>query len=493
MDQLLFFVYFFYGLAFVGMGIAMLLESGRSPGLAEARLLRPLAAFGLIHGSHEWLESYLIQAEALGQPMPDFLPWLQIGIFTVSFIPLMIYAILTLLQVSPRLSRKHALWFCLFGIYAIGILASACVSYRDSPLPWHSLIDCMTRYLLAFPAALLSSLALRAQGRSASREGRHALANSLLLGAYSFAVYAIAQFIVPPLDMFPASVLNKDAFLAFAGFPIQAVRAVMAALITVGLVRGTQVVEQERRTQFLAMQQARLEAVEQQDALRRDLLRHTVQAQEDERARVARELHDETAQMLTAISLDLATLKTVVPRNKDVNTLIDRLQKTGKEMSKGLYRLVHELRPAQLDVLGLSYALRTWTERDCCSSGLQVNLRVEGQERRLDPVIETVFFRVMQEALANVTRHAGVQEAELRLQYLPERVSMRISDHGCGFDPAMNFSPPRGWGLAGMRERVDSIGGEMNITSELGKGTTIEISVPLNGITVLKGKEVTSQ
>lgn len=479
MDQVLFFVYFFYGLAFVGMGIAMLLESGRSPGLAEARQLRPLAAFGLIHGAHEWLESYLIQARALGQQMPDWLPWFQLGMLVSSFILLLVYAVLTLLQVSTYMPRKHMLRFGLFGIYVLALLISALVTYRDRTVPWQPVVDGMTRYLLAVPAALLAALALRAQSRFVRREGRHTLAGSLMLAAYAFGIYGLAQLFISPLDMFPAAVLNKETFLTFAGFPIQAVRAVMAALITIGLVRGAQVVESERRDQYQAAQQARLDAVEQRDVLRRDLLRHTVQAQEDERARVARELHDETAQVLSAFSLELAGLRNLAKKTPVITRTVDRLQELSRSMSQGLYHMVHGLRPALLDDLGLIPALRSMLEQDARPLGLLVSIDVQGEPKRLDPSIETVLFRVAQEAVKNVNRHAQTRKAKIQIVYQPDVISLQVTDDGVGFDPSTAFRPPHGWGLEGMRERAEAAGGELKVHSAPGQGTTVEIIIPI--------------
>src|SRR6266511_4586027 len=91
-NQLVFITYFIYGLAFFGMGIAMALESGRSPALAEARILIPLSAFGLIHGTHEWMESYILQAQSLGIPLPLWLPWLRFSFLISSFSSLMLFA-----------------------------------------------------------------------------------------------------------------------------------------------------------------------------------------------------------------------------------------------------------------------------------------------------------------------------------------------------------------------------------------------------------------
>ncbi|TSA47750.1 MAG: sensor histidine kinase, partial [Chloroflexi bacterium] len=214
------------------------------------------------------------------------------------------------------------------------------------------------------------------------------------------------------------------------------------------------------------------------EALRRELLRHTVRAQEEERTRIARELHDETSQVLTAFSLDLATLRTVVCDRSEVKNLVDRLQALSKQMSQGLYRMVHDLRPAQLDDLGLISALE-YLKDDSVSVGLDVSMDIQGQARRLDSPIETVLFRVAQEALHNVVRHAQVRQARILLVYQSQEITLKIEDSGIGFNPVQSFAPPRGWGLAGMRERVESVGGQLIIESEPGKGTIVEVAVPV--------------
>jgi len=250
-------------------------------------------------------------------------------------------------------------------------------------------------------------------------------------------------------------------------------------MITYGLLRATQVMEKERQTQLLAVQQSRLEALEQQEEIRRELLRHTVQAQEDERARIARELHDETSQVLSAFTLELATLRELSKGGPRMNDTVDRLQELSRRMSQGLFTLVHDLRPAQLDDLGLVPAVRSLLDGDFSSKGLRVTFEVTGDQSRLDSLIETVLFRVAQEALTNVIRHAGIKEATLRLDYSPDSVTLGVLDSGKGFDPTEPLRPPQGWGLEGMRERVESVGGQLSLYSAPGHGTTIEVAIPL--------------
>jgi signal transduction histidine kinase len=139
-----------------------------------------------------------------------------------------------------------------------------------------------------------------------------------------------------------------------------------------------------------------------------------------------------------------------------------------------------------LDDLGLVPALNSLVNQDCREKGLNVAFAVAGNQQRLDPLVETVLFRVAQEALNNVCRHAGVKQVNAELQYEDDRVVIRISDKGTGFDPAEKFNPPRGWGLAGMRERVESLGGQLKLQSAPGKGTSIEVMIPLRDV---DGKE----
>ena len=158
-------------------------------------------------------------------------------------------------------------------------------------------------------------------------------------------------------------------------------------------------------------------------------------------------------------------------------TLLTGCRELSKQMSQGLYRLVHDLRPAQLDDLGLVSALE-YLKDDSLTAGLDVSINIQGKARRLDSVIETVLFRVAQEALHNIVRHAQVRQAWIMLVYQSQEITLKIEDTGVGFNPVQSFAPPRGWGLAGMRERVESVGGQLSIESEPDKGTIVEVISP---------------
>jgi signal transduction histidine kinase len=480
-NTVLLLVYFVYGLAFFSLGMALTVEGGRSPALAEARILRPLAIFGLFHGTHEWLEAYLMQSEAYGVQLPVWLSWIRLFLLIISFIFLIIFGILVFQMYASTLQTGAYILPGILGVYVLFILVNAFLAIRFPGNNWFDLLNALARYLLAVPGAILAAFALRVQAIHSTGEERPHLVTHLTIAAVGFFVYGLTQLFVSKINMFPARLINTTDFSSWIGIPIQAVRAVLAVTITLGMLRVTQLAERSRQRLAAAGQKEHLEALEQRDSFRHELLVHTVQAQEEERARIARELHDETAQVLTAFSLNLATLRNYISIVPETTPMVDQLQSLCKQMSKDLYRLVHDLRPAQLDDLGLIPAIQ-YLKDSSALQGLDVSLEVEGQSRRLDSIVETVLFRVVQEALNNVLRHAQARQADVLVQFCPDEIILKVTDSGIGFNPEQSLNPPHGWGLAGMRERVDLIGGQLKIGSAPGKGVTVEVTVPDMGL-----------
>lgn len=481
-------VFFIYGLAFFSMGLALFLESGRISSLLESRSWLPLAAFGLIHGSHEWLEMFLDKSEWLVVRYPIQIVWLRLGLLALSFVCLIIFG-LARLRPQHRVPFNQMIgWWIAVGIYTILVVFWG-LTYRVSHADWPSHIDASLRYLLAVPGAGLAGAALSRQATAVRSQGQRGMSTSLYWASWGFMIYALTQAVVPPLDIFPANLLNTVTFTQLVGFPIQVVRAAMAILITVALIKFIQLVELEHQQQFLAAQQARLEALDQvrrelveRESLRKRLIRHIVTAQEEERARIAREIHDETSQVLTAFSLHLAALRERLVENPQAVEQISHLQELSRRMSQGLYGLVHDLRPSQLDDLGLIPAFRYLCGELQKRYDLEVRLDIEGQVERMPSLVETALYRVAQEALTNVVRHSRVKEAVMRLVFSPDSVTLRITDQGRGFDPERKLTPPHGWGLAGMRERAESVSGQLNLTSSPGQGTMVEMIVPATSL-----------
>jgi signal transduction histidine kinase len=476
-------IFFIYGLAFFSMGLAMLFESGRSPLMADARVLQPLALFGFLHGTHEWLEMTIQMGDWLGFALPAWLGAVRLLLLVMSFSTLIVFGLRVLHPQQPYNLKEYRIGILLGLVYLFLLLATS-LYYQAGSEQWLSYADMLARYFLAVPGAFLAFIAFRYQAGQIVNADRKVLNHSLLVVSWCFLGYALTQVFVAPFNSFPAQFINSAFFVEWTGFPIQVLRAILAIAITLSLMQAINLAEAERRRQFLAVQKERLDALEQirqdlleRESFRRQLLRHTVIAQEEERQRIARELHDETAQLLTAISLNLATLEGWAPDRRRLKPLIDRLQALVRQMSDGIYRMVHDLRPAQLDDLGLVAALQFLADKAYNNSGVRVTVNLHGNYQRLDPLVETVLFRVAQEALANVVRHAQTNTALVELFYEEQQARLNICDQGIGFDEDADLLPPHGWGLAGMRERVESIGGEFVIRSMPGKGTEVSVVI----------------
>ncbi|MGB2909272.1 MAG: ATP-binding protein [Anaerolineales bacterium] len=149
-------------------------------------------------------------------------------------------------------------------------------------------------------------------------------------------------------------------------------------------------------------------------------------------------------------------------------------------MSEEISRLIHDLRPVQLDDLGIVAALQYLASESNIRTGLDVKVEVKGELGRLDPQVETVLFRVTQEALTNIIRHSGVNQATIKLKFEPQQVSLLVCDHGVGFEPNDNHVGSEVWGHAGMRERTEAVNGKLIIQSSPGVGTTVEVLIPYN-------------
>ena len=481
----LIFIYFIYGLGFFSMGLVMTLEVSRKPSLGIDLQLLPLAIFGLLHGLHEWLEMLLMQSVWLGSSLPPQVSTIRLVLLAISFIFLYYFGIKSFNIRTTSKTFRGVVFFLILGIFLVVFLKNFLVYTNIFSKNTPVTLDIFIRYFLAVPAALFTSIGFFQRAIRYRIEDRMLLSRSIMAVGLAFFIYGFSQLIVSYVDMFPVVFLNQSNFSQAFGFPVQLLRAITAFTIMVGMVIAVTRIETDRQEQYAMAQKDRFDALEQiqeeltkRETMRKELLQHIVRAQEDERSRLARELHDETSQVLSAFSLDLATLKKYSSDNREVPNIVDRLQTLSKKMSQGLFRLVHDLRPAQLDDLGLVSALMYLTQKENYPKGFRPQLVIEGEQRRLDPIVETVLFRVAQEAIANTLKHSQSNTSTVNLFFAKEQVVMRIQDEGIGFNTADNFSPPHGWGLAGMQERVDSVVGELKIISSPGNGTIIEVVIP---------------
>lgn len=201
-------------------------------------------------------------------------------------------------------------------------------------------------------------------------------------------------------------------------------------------------------------------------------------AASEERARVARDLHDETAQALVAIGRQLDLLLLDLGDRAQAEARIEAIHRLVDASLEGVRRLSRNLRPAVLEDLGLVPALRGHAE-EVGQLGLQVEVVVSGTPQRLPPEVAYAAYRVAQEALSNIARHAGVTQARVELRWSAEELVLTVSDRGTGFQPGTQPEGADGQGLVNMRDRAAEIGAELSIRSAPGQGTTIRLWVPL--------------
>lgn len=224
------------------------------------------------------------------------------------------------------------------------------------------------------------------------------------------------------------------------------------------------------------------EELQEKEALREQLLKQVINAQEEERKRVARELHDELAQTLTGLLMSLDTAEDVL--GPELGVVQGQLSHTRDITQRALEQtrgLILDLRPTMLDDLGLLPAIRWYVESHLEAAGILVTVRTEGEQRRLSPQTETALFRITQEAINNVVKHAQANRVNIALTWKPDEVIVRIVDNGRGFEPdAMvdRRDEARGMGLLGMKERASLLGGQLDIVSELGQGTLVVARLP---------------
>lgn len=203
-----------------------------------------------------------------------------------------------------------------------------------------------------------------------------------------------------------------------------------------------------------------------------------INAQEEERRRISRELHDDTAQALTSLLLYAKALEQGDAPPAVREALAELREEVARSL-EGVRRLARELRPSALDDLGLVAALEGYTQEFARRTGLAVTFEPACGGDRLPPRVELVLYRIAQEALTNAAKHSGATRVAISLVREPGAVSLGVRDDGRGFDPSRISSAGGGMGLISMRERAELAGGVLTITSVPGAGTTVSARIPL--------------
>lgn len=474
-------IYFVYGLAFFSMGLAITLEAGRGSDDRLRWALRPLAGFGLLHGAHEWIEMFeLLKVLPLQDEAPLFWTSFRIGLLAFSFLLLAAFGASML---SPKKLMRRLAFLIPLGmatLWGVGILIVRERMSLGNEL-W-DVADVWTRYFLAIPSALLASGGLISQQRAFQKVGMARFGQDSLWAAIAFIWYGVVgQSFTRTSQLFPSNFINHILFMELFGFPVQLLRALAAVVVAFFVIRFLRSFEVEIQRQLDELKEAQLSEAQRREEMRGELLKRVVLAQEAERQRVGRELHDETGQALTAIGLGLRGAGSALRQDADkAAQTLRQLEGMVSHSLTELQRLITDLRPSHLDDLGLGSTLRWYAGEMEIRAPLRVYVEITGDAYELPAEKKTGVFRVAQEALTNIVKHADAKHATVRLKYNPNCVTLEVQDDGSGFDMdvvAMDSSRPT-WGLTGMRERAALLDGRFEVESEPGKGTQIIIMVP---------------
>jgi signal transduction histidine kinase len=218
----------------------------------------------------------------------------------------------------------------------------------------------------------------------------------------------------------------------------------------------------------------------------RKLARQNLVAEEDERRRIARELHDETSQSLSGIALQLQALiemaSTTSQQNSEFVVRLQKVQALTVQVHQEVSRLISNLHPALLETLGLVPAVRQYAESRLQPLEIKVAVETRGTEMRFPPEVEAAFFRFIQGAVGNIAQHSKAKNASIIMEYKPDEFVLTISDDGQGFNVSEITDVEesgRGRGLFSMRERIGFLGGTSGIESAIGKGTIVWAKVPI--------------
>jgi signal transduction histidine kinase len=470
-------VYFFYGLAFFSMGLLVALEGGRSSDVRLRKALRPLAGFGIVHAFHEWLVMFTLMGHAQSDTLYAAI---ELSILAFSFISLAAFGsfLLAYTETSRRLIllipiALEAIW--VFGLYNFR-------GQYTGDMLWN-IADAWTRYTLAIPASLLTSIGLVAQQRAFRRSGLIRFGRDALWAAIAFGWYGLfGQAFSQTTPLFISAYINQELFLNTFGFPIQLFRAFAACAAAIFVIRFLRAFQVETEAKIAELQQAQLHEAQQRETLRRELFRRVVAAQEAERQRIARDLHDETGQALTAIGMGLRGLAgKISTRNKNAFSTLRTLEALAADSLKELQRLISDLRPSHLDDLGLSAALRWYASRIQEHSSISIRVDIHGEEKELDDVMKIAVFRIIQESLNNIIKHAQANHVNIHLAFEERNLRINVVDNGIGFNREQvkqTRAPRPSLGLAGMEERALLLGGTVSIQSRPGYGTEVEAIIP---------------
>jgi signal transduction histidine kinase len=448
-------IYFIYGLTFFVMGLAIALQSRHSSHLELARSLSWLAAFGFLHGFHEWGELFIpLQAQYLDPEMILLLLYLNLIFLAVSFTCLYGFG-LALLE-----PLKHRRWlhagFATLLISWFFISMFVFQTRYTTFLVWYDAVNALTRYFIGLPSGLLAAYALREHtlNRIAPYNVPR-IVRAMQLSGITMAVYAVAAgLIVPSAPFFPANVLNTQTFSQYLLIPPQLVRALIGMAMALTTIRFLDIFDVETSRQIEAMEAERLLA--------------------EERERIARELHDGTIQKVYTAGLLVRSAEKLSepdsPLAGRLATAVGVLDDAINDLRQNLSQLKTPAKsPEQL-----KFAIQNLASDPRFSSLVTVNLNLDLPDTYCLSSERTIHvLAILQEALANIVRHAHARQVSVAAGCSDGNLRINIRDDGIGLLEQV----AGGHGLRNMRDRASLLHGSLTV-EKLNRGTSITLEIP---------------
>jgi signal transduction histidine kinase len=445
-------------LGFFILGFAILLQVQQSSRLELARSLRWLAVFGITHALNEWGDLFIpIQAEYLPTEIIRLLRVIQLILLAISFAALFEFGIAVL---SPLNLAKSFSWIpggllvaWMFLVFFI------LLPVQPNLQTWGRTANALTRYFIGFPGGLLAAYGLRLHAlRRIKPLNVPVIFSTLRIAGISLGIYAIlGGLITPPVNFFPGNILNTVTFEQTVGIPPILLRTLISVVIAATVIRSLEI--------FGLESQRKIEELEQQQIIN------------SEHERLARELHDGAIQKVYTAGLLVESAARLTDSNKELGSRLERavfvLNDAIADLRHNLAELHHpESFPTNESV---SQILTEVAQNPHYNTLVNISLDLKiPQEKTLSPVRARHLVAIINEAFANIIRHARARNVMLGALELGERLQIMIRDDGIGFSP----NERSGYGLRNMRDRARLLNGELRFSEPSSKGTIVMLEIP---------------
>jgi len=447
-------IFFIYGLVFFVVGLAIALQSRHSSRLDLARDLTWLAAFGFLHGFHEWGDLFIpIQAEYLSPTFVSALHYIHLFLLSASFACLFEFGIALLEPLKSKWPHFIAPGLLIFWFLLIFLPLRR---WEPDFTSWHQSADALARYFIGLPGGLMAAYSLR----------RHTLeriapfdvpqiVRAIQASGIAMALYGItAGLVVPPVNFFPGNVINTATFTQYLIVPPQLVRALIGLAMAGTTIRMLEIFDVETSRQIEAMEQQQILAAE--------------------RERIARELHDGTIQKVYTAGLLVQSAQNLVeaetPLAGRLSTAVGVLDDAIGDLRQNLSGLQQPFDAGK----SLGSALRELATDPRFGSFVEISLNISLPES--DPLVPeraTHILAIAREALANIVRHSNARHIRLNANRTDNRFKLVIEDDGVGI-PSQAVE---GHGLRNMRDRASLLHGELEV-KRLVRGTSVMLDIP---------------